>query len=134
MSQNVYNVLVTKLLPGQGKLGQSEGAIVLESTADALTAATGSDQASGIVPTTTVSRVTTVGTAGDAVTLPVAVPGMVLVVINAAAANAMDVFPAVNGYINAGAQNAAFSVPAARTAVFFCAVAGKWSGGLLAAT
>lgn len=99
----------------------------LITTRNGVTASTGSTQATGVLVTTAVTRVTTVGTAGDALTLPKAVPGMSLVVINAAAANSMDVFPAVGDAINALTTDAALAVAANKTVLLVCAVAGIWN-------
>ncbi len=99
----------------------------LITTQNAVTAATGSTQATGVPITAAVTRVTTVAVAGDSVTLPKAVPGMSLVVINAAAANSMDVFPAVGDSINALAGDAALAVAANKTVLLVCAVAGIWN-------
>ena len=99
----------------------------LTDTQDAVTAATGSTQATGVLVTRSITRVTTVGTAGDALTLPPAAPGLSLVVINAAAANSMDVFPAVGDAINALSANQQLAVAANKTVLLFCAVAGTWN-------
>ena len=92
-----------------------------------VTAAVGSSQATGVAVTAAITRVTTVGTAGDALTLPKAAPGLQLVVINAAAANSMDVFPAVGDAINALSADAALAVAANKTVLLVCAVAGFWN-------
>lgn len=99
----------------------------LITTRNGVTASTGSTQATGVPVTTAITRVTTVAVAGDALTLPPAVPGMSLVVINAAAANSMDVFPAVGNSINALSGDAALAVAANKTVLLVCAVAGVWN-------
>lgn len=99
----------------------------LNTVSNGVTASTGSTQATGVLVTTSVTRVTTVAVAGDALTLPPATPGVDLVVINAAAANSMDVFPAVGDAINALAANAALAVAANKTVLLVCAVAGTWN-------
>lgn len=96
------------------------------SAQDAITAFAGGGQASARLLTRTINRITTVATAADSVKLPVAVPGMQVTVINAAAANAMNVFPATGGFINALAVNTALSVAANKAIVFVCPVAGRW--------
>jgi predicted alternative tryptophan synthase beta-subunit len=60
------------------------------------------------------------------------VTGEDLVVINAAAANSMNVFPAVGEKINAAAANAAFAMAANKTAVFYVTGAGQWHALLTA--
>jgi len=99
----------------------------LTSTDNGVTANVGSTQATGYVVMAAVTRVTTVAVAGDALTLPRAVAGMSLVVINAAAANSMDVFPAVGDIINALAADAALAVAANKTVLLLCAVTGTWN-------
>jgi hypothetical protein len=93
-----------------------------------VTALAGGGQANAIVVSKPVTRVTTVGTAGDSVKLPRAVPGtQLIVIINAAAANSMNVFPSSGDAVNALAGDAAFAVAANKTVMFFCAVAGTWN-------
>lgn len=81
-----------------------------------VTAATGSAQGDGPI-TAYVTQVTTVGTAGDCLTLPVAVPGRQYIVANHAASNAMDLFPASGDRINKETANAAISLAAGEGAV-----------------
>jgi hypothetical protein len=92
----------------------------------------GGGQALAVPLTSDVNRIVTVVTAGDSVLLPAAAPGMQVTVINAAAANAANVFPAVGDTINALAANAAFSLVAGKVATFYCAVAGFWNAVLSA--
>ena len=103
----------------------------LRSVSNGITALAGGTQA-GSPLTNVFSRVTTVATAGDSVLLPVAVPGRVLFVINAAAANSMNVFPNTGDAINAIAANGAFAMAANKMAMFACAVAGTWNTNLTA--
>lgn len=98
----------------------------MNSVANALTARAGGGQGLATALSASINRVTTVASAADSVRLPVALPGMRITVINAAAANAMNVFPATGGTINALAANTALSVVANRGAMFVCAVAGNW--------
>ena len=99
----------------------------LTSAVNGVTAATGSTQATGVRIENAITRVTTVGTAGDSLTLPKAQAGMQCVVINAAAANSMDVFPAAGDAINALAADAALAVAANKTVLLVCAVPGTWN-------
>lgn len=99
---------------------------------NAITAYAGGGQANAVQLTKTISRVTTVGTAADSVKLPAAVAGMQVTVINSAAANAMNVFPATGEYINALAVNTALSVVANKAVIFTCAVNGRWQSLLTA--
>jgi hypothetical protein len=96
---------------------------------NAYTASTTQTQAGALVLDmgSAIHRVTTVGTAADAVKLPKAISGRVVIVINAAAANAMGVFPASGDAINALAADAVYSMAANKTALFVCAVDGTWN-------
>ena len=67
---------------------------------------------------------TTVASVSNSVILPAAVAGMVVRVANAAAANQMNVYPKI-GEKMLGVSNAAFAVPAGKSAIFFCVVAGN---------
>ena len=98
-----------------------------ESHVSALTAYAGGGQASALALTKAINRVTIVASAGDSVKLPASVAGQSVVVINAAATNAMDCFPVSGDAINALAANTALSIAANTTAIFFCAVAGTWN-------
>ena len=98
------------------------------SASNGITALAGGGQANAITFTNQVNRVTTVATAADSVKLPPAVPGQFPVfVVNAAAVNSMNVFPATGDAVNALAANAAFAMAANKTAIFVCAVAGIWN-------
>jgi hypothetical protein len=96
------------------------------SVANALTAHVGGGQGSALALAKGINRVTTVASGGDSVKLPAATAGRALVVINAAASNAMDCFPASGDAINALAADTALSIAADSTVMFFCAVAGTW--------
>jgi len=96
------------------------------SAVNALTAHVGGGQALGTPLTRQINRVTTVASGGDSVLLPAAIAGRWVTVINAAAANAMDVFPASGEIINALPANTALSVVVGAPATFYCAVAGTW--------
>lgn len=106
--------------------------IISYSTQNALTAKAGGGQGGGPTIQSSIVRVTTVATAADSITLPASTAGMQMTVINAAAANSMNVFPATGDAINAGAANAAIAVAAGKTMIFFCAVAGTWNTVLTA--
>ena len=99
----------------------------LTTAQNGITAFATGGQAGGVPLTKAVNRVTTVGTAADSVKLPPAVPGVSLVVINAAAANSMNVFPATGDAVNALSANAALAVAANKTVLLFCAVPGIWN-------
>lgn len=104
----------------------------LGTVANGITAFAGGGQASAVQLSAVYNRVTTVGTAADSVKLPKALPGAEINVVNAAAANAMNVFPSSGDAINALAADAAFSMAANKAAKFFCVVAGTWNSILTA--
>lgn len=114
--------------PGAG----AQGNFPTVTSADALTAHAGGGQGAALAITSQISRVTTVATAADSVVLPLAKAGMQLTIINAAAANAMNVFPAVGDAINALGANTAISVAANKTMQFYAAKDGLWHSILTA--
>lgn len=97
------------------------------SVANALTAFSGGGQGSALALTKAMNRVTTVAAGGDSVKLPAAVAGESVVVINAAAANAMDCFPASGEVINALVMDTALSIVANSSVMFNCVVTGTWN-------
>lgn len=99
----------------------------LTSRTNAITAFAGGGQGSAVALTRYINRVTTVGTAADSVKLPAASAGDSVVVINAAASNSMNVFPATGDAINALSANTALAQAAGVTRLYFCAVAGTWN-------
>jgi hypothetical protein len=77
-----------------------------EKTTEAgITAAAGGGQAAGTAIIGDINEVSTVVTAGDSVTLPTAVPGYYILIINKGA-EAMDVFPAASDNLGAGVDTA----------------------------
>lgn len=108
------------------------GSLPVVSSADALTAHAGGGQTNALAITTQIARVTTVASAGDSVKLPVATPGLEITVINAAATNSMNVFPATGDAINALSANSAFALAATKVVTFYCTVAGQWHSQLTA--
>lgn len=93
---------------------------------DSVVAFAGGGQTNAAQIADMVTRVITVGTAADSVKLPIAVPGLMLVVINAAAANSMNVFPSTGQAINALSANTAFAVAANKVALFFGSGNAQW--------
>lgn len=90
-----------------------------------VTAAVGSAQGDGPI-TVTATQVTTAASAGDAVTLPTAVAGMLQIVCNHAAANAADAFPATGAQINGASANAAISLAAGECMFCIAFSATRW--------
>lgn len=107
--------------------------LVYESAANAVSPFATGGQASATALTKQVNRVTTVTTAGDSVALPASAAGLLITVINDAAANGLAVFPASGDAINALSANASITVPAKTVGLFSCAVAGQWNELLLEA-
>lgn len=99
---------------------------VVNTATNAISASATQTQVAATAMTTTINRVTVVATAGDAVKLPAATAGKVVIVKNADAADAAGVFPASGDAINALSANAVYSLAALKGVLFFCAVAGTW--------
>jgi hypothetical protein len=98
------------------------------STRNGITALAGGGQAgTSHILTERFNRVTTVGTAADSVKLPPASLGVDLFVVNAAAANSMNVFPSTGDSINALSANAALAVAANKTVHLVCVAPGIWN-------
>ena len=96
-------------------------------TADSLTAHAGGGQGSALALTAQINRVTTVATAGDSVKLPAATAGAQVMVINAAASNSMDIFPATGEAIDALGTNIQYPLTVtARNVTFVCVTNGTW--------
>lgn len=98
---------------------------------ETLTALAGGAQA-GTALNLGYNRITTVASGNDSVQLPLLSGGVMVVVTNAAAANALAVFPQTGQTINALSANASFSVTAGKTAIFFQGLDGAWYAVLTA--
>lgn len=96
------------------------------SAADALTAYAGGGQTNALQLTKGVNRVSTVATAADSVKLPASAAGMIVIVINGAASNSMQVFGAGTDTINDVATATGVAQAAGKSALYACPVAGKW--------
>ncbi len=97
-----------------------------QSVENGITAHAGGGQGSAYALTKTISRVTTVGTAGDSVKLPAATAGDLRIVSNNAAVNSMNIFPASGEAINALGADAAYALVVTKTVLLYCTVAGTW--------
>jgi len=91
-----------------------------------LTAHAGGGQGSATALPAIFNRVATVASVGDSVLLPASAVGLFVQVSNAAAANAMDIFPATGDAIDALGANVAIRINAGTTVQFWCSVAGTW--------
>lgn len=96
-------------------------------TASAATvAASVTDTAIGGTPLVdTINAVTSTG-ASEAVTLPAATKGAIVIVILETASNAVDVFPAGTDAINALGAGVALTMAARAAALFACVANGLW--------
>jgi hypothetical protein len=88
-------------------------------------------QATSLLVTGPMIRVTTVASAADSILLPPSVRGMEIVVVNDAAANAMQVFASgtdtINGTAGAtGVSVAALNGSGAGPTIFYCFSNGAW--------
>lgn len=129
------NVLYTSTALGQwysNGIGTGfAGQFPTVSYANNLTAKAGGGQSSATPVSTCINRYTTVASANDSTTLPLAAGGMQINFANAGA-NAMNVFPNTGDVINALAANAAFAVPTGKNVTFSSAGAGFWHAVLSA--
>ena len=107
------------------------GAFPTVSSTNAITATPSGTQANSAAINTAINRVTTVATAGDSVKLPVAAPGMQIIISNAAG-QSMSVWPGVGDAVNGGAANASYPIAAGKTVEFFSAASGFWHAVLSA--
>jgi hypothetical protein len=105
---------------------------IVQSVVDNITAKAGGGQATAVLMTAAMNRITIVATGNDSVKLPPSVAGLDVVIINAAASNAANVYPATGDQINVLGVNAAFSVAANKVATFYCCTAGQWHSILTA--
>lgn len=101
---------------------------------DGIVATAGGGQANAVQLSEGVNRVVTVATAADSVKLPPSTdaPGLTVVVVNAAAANSMNLFPNTGDKINALAANAAFAVAANKQVILVHTGGGQWHSNLTA--
>lgn len=97
-----------------------------DSYLNGVTAVAGGGQSTVANITTTVTRVTTVASAGDSLTLPKAAPGLRYKIINKAASNSMNVFPLLGDTINALSVNAAFALAATKSVELISVAPGIW--------
>lgn len=96
------------------------------SSQDGLTAKIGGAQGGGPAINRMINRFTTVTSGNDSCTLPTSFVGAQITIINGAASNSMNVFPATGDAINALGANNAFALAANKSAVFYCTVSGQW--------
>ena len=95
------------------------------SYADGVVAVAGGGQSATPNISASTTRVTTVATTGDSLTLPSAAAGLRYIVINKGA-NSLNVFPLAGDQINALSINAAFALAATKSAEFIASNNVNW--------
>jgi hypothetical protein len=107
-------------------INMAPGGQIVKSVQDNITAAATQTQAAATQLTAANSRVVTNAAAGNGVKLPLSVPGYELSVSNAHATNAVQVYGTAPDTINGVATATGVSIPATKSATFFCHTAGAW--------
>jgi hypothetical protein len=120
-----FSDIATEITNSVDKDGQTPITGILQhSVAVGQTANTGSVQGNNPI-TTEFYEIATCANAGDACTLPTAVAGQLIIVVNNGA-NSADVFPASGDKIDGGSANAAFALAAGANALFICQDGTDW--------
>ena len=120
-----FSDIATEITNSVDKDGQTPITGILQhSVAVGQTANTGSVQGNNPI-TTEFYEIATCANAGDSCTLPTAVAGQLIIVVNNGA-NSADVFPASGDKIDGGSANAAFSLAAGANALFICQDGTDW--------
>lgn len=112
-----------RLIDGSDAQGLAD---LLGSAASGITAYAGGGQANATQLNAAINEVVTVGSAADSVKLPPSFAGARVIVINAHASNAIQVFGYNTATINGVASGTGVSQAAGKTAAYYCPVAGKW--------
>jgi hypothetical protein len=124
--RNIDGSDILALLSGKTSFtGLSLVGLFGESASDSLTAHAGGGQASALVLTSELNRVSTVATSGDSVALPVSFAGLTIIVENAGA-NPMQVYGAGTDTINGVATATGVSQMASSVVIYTCYTAGAW--------
>ena len=120
-----FSDIATEITNSIDKDGQTPITGILQhSVAVGQTANTGSVQGNNPI-TTEFYEISVCANAGDAVTLPTAKAGQLVIIVNNGA-NSADVFPASGDKIDGGSANAAFALAAGANALFICQDATDW--------
>ena len=120
-----FSDIATEITNSIDKDGQTPiSGILQHSVTVGQTANTGSVQGNNPI-TTEFYEIATCANAGDACTLPTAVAGQLVIVVNNGA-NSADIFPASGDKIDGGSANAAFSLAAGANALFICQDGTDW--------
>jgi hypothetical protein len=97
---NSFRTLMTHLADAYA------GDAAYDSVTDTITAGTTQTQAGAVALTTTINRISVVGTSGDSVKLPTAVAGLQVLIINDDSAQTVKVWPNTSDTIDGGSANA----------------------------
>jgi hypothetical protein len=120
-----FSDIATEITNSVDKDGQTTlTGILKHSVAVGQTANTGSVQGNNPI-TTEFYEIATCANAGDSCTLPTAVAGQLVIIVNNGA-NSADIFPASGDKIDGGSANAAFSLAAGANALFICQDGTDW--------
>jgi len=101
--------------------------ISVYTAASTITAYAGGGQANATQLNSEYNKVTVVGTNGDSVKLRAAIKGLRMVVVNADAAQNMDVYPQTGDNFEGLAANTAKSIPFGEQKEFFCFADAEWT-------
>lgn len=96
------------------------------SSLDNITATAGGTQGSSLLLATVQSRIVTIATTLDSVKLPIAVPGINMLVANAHASNSLGIWPGVGDNINATGVNAQYVLAPGKSVELWCASTINW--------
>jgi hypothetical protein len=119
------NDIATEITNSIDKDGQTPiSGILQHSVTVGQTANTGSAQGGNVIATE-FYEIAVCANPGDAVTLPTAVAGQLVIVVNNGAQSA-DVFPASGDKIDGGSANAAFSLASGANALLICQDGTDW--------
>jgi hypothetical protein len=124
VSGSTTNINIGSAVSGATSTTTMNG-LVIDSISAAVSAA-GATQATATALVANINNVTVVAAAANGVRLPTAVAGMRILVRNSDAADALNIYPATGGAINALAANAAFSLAAGSTIELMATTATQW--------
>lgn len=101
------------------------GGFFVESISSSITAA-GATQATATELTTAINNVAVVAAGADGVRLPLAEPGVQILIRNSDASDTLSIYPDTGGQINALGANTAFSLAAGSTVQLFANTTTQW--------
>ncbi len=127
---NIGNIFTATGINAPATAIVSIAGLVASSTTTGITANPGGGQASATGLTTGYNNVSTVATVADSVRLPPSAVGVDVTITNSSS-NALQAFGHFTDTINGTATGVGVSIPAGKTATYWCPVAGTWFGGYL---